>query len=312
MPRYSRACLWVFFLLALQIVCPARAQAPEPATAPLRELRAEGSRILTEAQVVSLTRLQTGSQVGKNDLQAAADRLVESGMFSTVSYSFQTRGAGVLVTFHVKESPRIPAYFDNIPWFRDSKLGDAIRKTIPFFDGTLPEAGAVVDQASDAVKDLLTSRGLQVSIQHAVTANPTGEGNVQEFRVEGATVQISKLEFGDPSLTASKAVQQHLSEIQGKAYSRMTIDLFLTEAIRPIYLQQGYLRAKLGPPEVRLTRNPDQKLPEQIPVYVPVAPGDVFHWKEVRWTGNVVLSVFTLTSLLGAKSGEVGNGTQIE
>jgi outer membrane protein insertion porin family len=294
------------------MVCPASAQTPEPATAPLRELHAEGSKILTEAQVVSLTSLQTGSQVGKKDLQTAADRLVESGLFSNVSYSFQTRGAGVLVTFHVGESPRMPAYFDNIPWFSDSELGDAIRKIIPFFDGTLPEAGAVVDQASNAVKDLLTSRGLRVSIEHAVTANPMGEGNVQEFRVEGATVQISKLEFGDPSLTASKAVQQHLSEIQGKAYSRMTIDLFLTEAIRPIYLQQGYLRAKLGPPEARLPSNPNQKLPDQIPVYVPVAPGDVFRWKEVRWTGNTVLSVFTLNALLGAKPGDIANGMQME
>jgi hypothetical protein len=312
MPRYLRACFSVLSLLPLQVVCPARAQTPEAASAPLRELHAEGSRILTEVQVVSLTGLRTGSLVGKNDLQTAANRLVESGLFSKVSYSFQTRGAGVLATFHVEESPRLPAYFDNIPWFSDSELGDAIRKTIPFFDGTLPEAGSVVDEAGNAVKDLLTLRGLQVSVEHTVIANPAGDGNVQEFRVAGAAAQIGKVELGDPSLAASKAVQQHLSEIQGKAYSRMTIDLFLTEAIRPIYLQQGYLRAKLGPPEVRLTGNADQKLPNQIPVYVPIAPGAVFRLKEFRWQGNAVVSEFTLSALLGARPGDVANGMQME
>src|SRR6266487_1328560 len=245
MPRYSRARLGVLSLFLLPAGLPA------------------------SAQVVAITGLVPGALVGRNDLQTGADNLVQSGIFAKVSYNFQTRFAGVLVTYHVEEAPRIPAYFDNIPWFADSELADAVRARFPFFDGTLPEAGAAVDQAGEAVKALLSSHGLQVSLDHLVIANPMGEGNVQEFRIEGAALQIAKLEFSDASLSASKAVQQHLAEILGKPYSRMTIDLFLSEAIKPIYLQQGYLRAKLGPPEVRLTGNPNQKLPAQIPVYVP-------------------------------------------
>lgn len=296
----------------MQFVSSARAQTPDSATAPLREVHAEGTKILTEAQVVALTGLQPSSQVGKNDLQTAADRLVASGLFSKVSYSFQTRAAGVLVTFHVEEAPRIPAYFDNVPWFSDVELGDAIRKSFPFFDGTLPEAGAVVDQAADAVKELLASHGLQVSLEHIVAVNPAADGNVQQFRVEGATVQISKIEFGDPALTESKVVQQHLPEIEGKAYSRMAIDMFLTEAIRPVYLRKGYLRAKLGPPEVRLSGNPNQKFPDRIGIFIPVTPGELFHWKEARWTGNFIVSEFTLNALLGVKPGDVANGMETE
>jgi len=191
-------------------------------------------------------------------------------------------------------------------------LGDVIRAKFPFFEGTLPEAGAAVDQAVDAVKELLASRGVQGSVEHTVIANPAGEGNVQEIRIEGAALQIAKLEFSDPALTASKAVQQHLSEILGKPYSRMTIDLFLAEAIKPIYLQQGFLRAKLGPAEVHLAGDPNQKLPSQIPVYVPVAPGDIYRWQEMRWTGNTLVSEFALSALVGIKHADVADGMQIE
>ena len=312
MSRSCRAVLRACSFLLFATVGPAFAQAPDAATAPLREVHAEGAKILTEAQIVSLTGLQVGSQVGKNTLQSAADLLVQSGLFSKVNFSFQTRNSGVAVTYHVEESPRVPVYFDNIPWFSDLELADAIRKTLPFFDGTLPEAGAVVEKAADAVKDLLSSRGLQASIQHNVLANPIGEGNVQEFQIEGAALQISSVEFGDPSLNESKALKLHLSEIVGKAYSRMAIDLFLTEAVRPIYLQKGNLRVKLGPPEVRLTGNPNQKLPDRIPVYVPIVPGAVFRSKGVHWSGNSVVSEFTLTNLLGEKSGDVANGMQLE
>src|SRR5205807_5097312 len=171
--------------------------------------------------------------------------------------------------------------------------------------------GAAGGPAVDAVKELLHSRGVPGSLEHTVIANPNGEGNLQEFHVEGSALQIAKLEFSDPALLNSKAVQQHLSEIIGKPYSLLTIELFLSEAVRPIYLQQGYLRVKLGPPEVRLAGDPNQKLPSQIPVYVPVAPGDVYRCKEVRGSGNTRVSEFTLGGRLGLKRGEVADGMQV-
>ncbi len=312
MLRYFRTGLCTLLLLLLPAGFPSSAQTPDAATSPLREIHVDGEKILTEAQVIAITGLVPGAQIARNDLQTAADKLVQSGLFAKVSYNFQTKFAGVVVTYHVEESPRIPVYFDNIPWLSDSALGDAIRSKLSFFDGTLPEAGAAVDQAGDAVKELLSSHGLQGSLEHTVIANPVGEGNVQEFRIEGAALQIAKLEFGDPALLNSKAVQQHLSEILGKPYSRLTIDLFLSEAIKPIYLQQGFLRVKLGPPEVRLTGDPNQKLPSQIPVYVPVVPGEVYRWKEIHWTGNTLVSEFTLNGMLGIKRGDIADGMQIE
>ncbi len=310
--RYFRVGLGTLLSLLLPAF-PARAQTPDDAaTAPLREVHADGEKLLTEAQVIAITGLTPGAQIAKNDLQTAADKLVQSGLFAKVSYNFQTKVAGVLVTFHVEEASRVPVYFENIPWFTDSELCDAIRTKSPFFDGTLPEGGAAVDEAVDAVKELLSSRGVQGSLEHTLLANPNGDGNVQEIHIEGAALQISKLEFSDPALSASKAVQQHLSEILGKPYSRMTIDLFLSEAVKPVYLQQGFLRVKLGPPEVRLTGDPHQKLPSQIPVYIPVVPGEIYRWKEAHWTGNALVSEFTLGGLLGLKPGDIADGMKIE
>lgn len=312
MRRFSRVCLGFSILAQFLFSLPAPAQTPAPATAVLHEIRTAGLKTFTEAQIIALTQLEKDSQVGKPDLQAAADRLLQTGLFAKVNYTFQTRGDGLTVTFQLEEAPRVPIYFDNMPWFADSELVDAIRKKLPFFDNTLPEAGAVVDQASDTLKALLASRQLNVTVEHELLANPIGEGNVQAFRVEGAAFYIASVEFGDPSLASSHLVQQQLSEVQGKPFSRMTIDLFLSEQLRPFYLQQGYLRVKLGPPEVRLTGNPNQKLPDQIPVFVPIATGAIYHFKGAQWSGNSVLSSITLSNELGIKPGDVANGMQIE
>ena len=72
------------------------------------------------------------------------------------------------------------------------------------------------------------------------------------------------------------------------------------------------LLAKLGPPEIRLTGNPNQKLPEKIPVFVPVSAGVIYKWKGVEWTGNSLLSTTTLMGDFGMKAGDVADGMAIE
>jgi len=293
----------------------ANAQTPAAAgegTAELREIKSDGQKVLTEEQVAGLTGLQTGAQVGKADLQGAADKLVASGLFATVKYDFKTRGEGVSLTFHVAESPRVPVYYDNFPWFGDTELNEAIHAQMPFFNGTLPEDGRVVDTATEAVTKLLASHKLNLTVQHQVTANPLGDGNVQQFSVEGAGLRIAGLNFSDATLATNPAVAQHLAEITGKAYSRMTIDVFLAEQIRPIYLKQGYLQVKLGPPEVRLTGAPADKLPEEIPVFVPVSAGANYHFAGAAWAGNNVISSISLDTFFGLKAGAIADGMEVE
>lgn len=288
------------------------AQSAAIPTAPLREVRADGLKNFPEPQLIAISGLQPGAPAGRDDLQAAADKLVQSGLFAKVRYNFQTRTDGLLVTFHVEEAPRIPAYFDNIPWFADSELHDAIRTKLAFYAGSLPGGGTVVDQAADALREFLAAHGFNAALEHQVLANPTGDGSIQQFHIDIAGLRIASVQFSDPSLNSSGAIQQELPSLVGKPYSRMAIDLFLFEQVRPLFQQKGFLRAKLGPPEVRLTGNPNQKLPDQIPVFVPVNSGPVYHWGGVQWSGNSVLQSAALSSTVSLKPGDVADGMAIE
>src|SRR5712692_434807 len=97
MLRYFRACLGALLVLQLPAGFPVSAQTPEAAPAPLREVHADGEKLLTEAQVIAITGLIPGAQIGRNDLQTAADKLVQTGLFAKVSFNFQTKVAGVMV-----------------------------------------------------------------------------------------------------------------------------------------------------------------------------------------------------------------------
>lgn len=281
-------------------------------TATLHEIHADGMKTFTEAQIASLCGLSVGSQVSRKDFQEANDLLLRSGLFTKSSYKFDTHNDAVTLNFHVEEATRFRVVYDNLPWYSDSELNDAIRKDLLFFDGTLPEGGTVVELAANSLAAFLAAHSAQAEIQHFVLADPLSDGSVQQFQVAGLSQKIAGVEFSDPSLKDNRAVQQHMSEILGKPYSRLAIDLFLSESIRPIYLQAGHLRAKIGPAEVRLSGNPNQKLPTEIPVYVPCEPGPVYQWRSVEWVGNSAVSTETLKSALGMKAGDVANGMNIE
>jgi outer membrane protein insertion porin family len=282
-------------------------------TATLREVRVEGAKHLTEAQIVPLTGLAPGAQVGRKDLQDAADALVRTGLFAKVNFKFDTHNDNLVVTFHIEENPRLPVSYDNFPWYSDSELDEALRKEFPFYDGHLPETGQVVERAAAILKAFVSARDPNVGITHQVVLSPLSDGSEQQFTAEGPVPKIAKLEFNDPKLTEDLAVRVHIAEIVGHPYSRMTINVFLAEQIRPIYQQQGFLQAKIGPAEVRLSGDPkQQKLAEQIPVYVPCVPGTIYRWKGVEWKGNAAISSITLTNTMGLKVGDVANGQAIE
>ena len=300
----------LLLIVALLLLCFASSTFSQIAA--LNEVHGEGLKTLTQPQFMQLTGLTVGAKVGRADLQGAADLLLRSGLFSKVTYSFNTKNDAVSVTYNVEETPRLRVTYDNFPWFADSELSDAIRTDLPFYDGTLPEGGTVVDIAGNSIAAFLASRGTVASVGHDVIVNPLADGSLQQFHVDGIAPRIASVEFSDPNLKDNKVVLQHLPEIRGKAYSRMAIDIFLAEAIRPVYQELGNLRATLGPPEVRLTGDPNKKLPEQIPVYVPCNPGPAYQWQGVAWNGNTALSAAVLTNTVGMKESEVANGGKIE
>lgn len=304
--------LWLFPLILLFFYARPAPLCSQNATATLKAIHAEGLKTFTEEQIASLSGLAIDSQVGRKDLQDAADLLLRTGLFAKVNYKFDTHNDDVVLTFRVEENPRLPVAYDNFPWFSDDELIDAIRKALPFYDGTLPEGGTVVDLAANALASFMDSHGLKAEVQHFVLANPLIDSSEQQFQLQGVTEKIASIDFSDSTLKENLAVQQHLPEIRGKPYSRLAIDVFLSEAIRPVYLQLGYLRAKIGPAEVRLSGNPNQKFPENIPVFVPCAPGFAYHWDEAQWKGNNALSSETLKHTVGVNPGDLADGMKIE
>jgi outer membrane protein assembly factor BamA len=300
-------------ILAMAVVCAiavhAQTQAP-PATAKIASIEVSGSKKFTNAQVALASGLKVGDVVGKEELQAAANRLAASGNFGAVNYRFTTDPAGIHITFEVQESSGVRVIFDNFPWFKDEELAAALQQKLGSFDGSAPPQGSQLDIMADALVNVLPAHGIHGRVTHTLVEWPDGE-QVMQFSVEGNPVLVQAVEFSDPMAAKSLQVTAQLSEIVGHPYSRLSMALYAFEEVRAAYLGAGYLKVSFGAPTATIVPSSGGRA-DSVKITQPIKLGPLFHFGGVTWTGNTAYSTTSLNTMVPFSSGVVVDGNKIQ
>ena len=302
-----------FLLLAASLSSfPAAAQStPKAGAAHLDSVEVSGSKRFSSGDIAAAIGLRAGGTVTREDMQAAADKLVELGLFSNVQFHFSTVATGVRVTYEVADGPAVPVSFDNFPWFTDAELIAALKRTVPLFDGSAPPRGSVLDAMSGTLEKLVETHGVLGTVSHSLVNFPLG-GQRVEFRVVGADLTVKSIEFSDELATNDRAIQQSVSQLIGKPYSRSGIELFEFEQVRPAYLTHAFLHVQFAPPSAHVAGDPGQPAANEVVVVAQIAPGPAYKWGGVVWSGNSVLSANDLNAMVDVKPGETADGNRLE
>jgi outer membrane protein insertion porin family len=271
-----------------------------------------GTSKFSTDQVIAASGLKPGDVVSVEQIQAAADKLAALGIFSAVNYRFSPKGEAISLEFQVRDALTVPLSFDDFPWFTDDEIAAAIRQDVGLFTGESPESGVMVDEIANALDKLLASRHVKGELTHQLIAPPAGEGMILQFRVDDPGLRIQSVQFGDPLASDSERLKDRVSDIRGQPYSRFAIQVFENEQVRPVYAAKGYLRAKIGPPQARMTGNSDNPGTSGIELMIPITPGALYSWNGVTWKGNTLVPSASLDGLVGIKPGEVADGMKIE
>ena len=313
--RPARLTFPIAFLLLVSAAATRPAAKASPQTgSPKGKIAAihfTGSHKYAEAQIAGATGLRVGDVVGSEEIQAAADRLAQLGLFRAARFRFSTSGETITVEFEVEDAPTVPVSFDNFPWFDDVELTGALKQALPLFDGSAPEQGSLLDTMTETLQKLLAGRGIPAKVERALTAMPGGEGTMQQFKVIGAGMKIEAVRFGDALANESKSVQERLRDLVGKPFSRYAITVFISEQVRPVYLEKGYLRMAAGTPQVRMTGDPNRPLPDSVVVLIPIEPGPAYRWGGVEWRGNAAFGPAALDEFVGLKKDDTADGIRI-
>ncbi len=271
----------------------------------IAKIDTEGLQTLTSETVIATSGLKVGDAFSVEATDAAAERLVNSGLFKKVGYSTRNVGTNVTITFKLEElkGQLSPVVFDNFIWFSDEELSEAIKREVPSFNGSAPNAGDTNEAIKKALQNLLAERKLPGQVEYNLTETE------HLFRVEGAPMKICTLHFpGAQKVSEQKLIQATRSSMD-QDYSRETAKVFPMYGLYPIYRELGHLRASFGAPVAKPEKSGGC---EGVDLTIPVNEGAVYLWSKAEWSGNQVLAAKELDDALAMKPGETANGKKFD
>ena len=266
----------------------------------------EGLQALTAETVIATSGLKIGDTFSVDAIDAAAQRLVDSGLFRKVGYRTRNAGANVTITFQLEEikGQSSPVAFDNFIWFSDEELAAAIKREVPTFNGSMPDTGNTNEAIKKALQHLLDEHKLPGQVEYNLTEHE------HLFRVEGLSMRICTLHFPGAQVVPEQKLIQATRTGMDQQYSRQTATVFPIYGLYPLYRELGHLRASFGAPIAKPGANTEGC--EGVDLTIPVNEGVVYSWAKAEWFGNTVLSAAELDAALGMKAGEVANGRKLD
>lgn len=251
-------------------------------------------------------KLHHGQPFSTPDLQAAAQRLSDTGAFDDVQVTLNGAYRAINVLFTVKPLPAgstVLTSFDNFFWFTPAELDAGLRQRVPLFGPTLPEAGNLIDATEAALGDMLRERSIVAKVGHEIS-EPSAERqarvvtfSVTTPRVVVQTVHLTGIapEFAADSRLRAERVSGTL--LNDGLEHRTTSDRLLLP-----YLNAGYVSAHIQ--DRKLT--PIATTPERITLDLSgtVVPGPRLVVGTLTWPGSPELSPAAFASTAALKPGE--------
>jgi outer membrane protein insertion porin family len=282
-----------------------KAAAPAPTKWPIEQLAVDGNRNYAASQVLAVAGLKIGQMAGKEEFDAARDRLVATGAFETVGYKFEPGpgGKGYVATFQITEvEPAYPVRFENLG-VPAADLEAMLHVKDPLFSTKkLPSTKPVLDRYVGWIHDYLAAKGNSEKL--IARLSPVGSDQFEiVFRPARNYPAVAQVSF-----EGNKGVDQNILRdaiggvAVGQPYTEDHFRELLNTAVRPVYEARGYLRATF--PKIRTQPVSDV---QGLHVFVTVNEGDTYQLSKVAIDGPSPIAPDRLLKTGDFKTGEVAD-----
>ena len=279
------------YLIAPVLLCLISVSAPCQQYT-VKNLVFDGKTPYSQAALEAASGLKPGDSITKADLQAASQRLVDTGAFDDLSSSLDGPVKSISVIFKIKgvdSSRLLTATFDNFVWFQPEELPAEVQKLVPLFNGTVPEAGNQTDAIIAALQKLLGEKGVKATVTfEPIAPSPSQPLRLAEFRVTSPEVRFHSLVLDGVTSLFSEQLNKLTSAAIGRPFIEGLVPFSLNHAVLAVYRNAGYQASKV----TSLTRKIAAATGPNVNVDVTamIEPGDVYHLSRLDWPGSPVMS----------------------
>jgi outer membrane protein insertion porin family len=262
-----------------------------------------GAPGFTQSELLAAARLAPGAPLTPEQVQAATQRLADTGVFTDVRY----RSDGQSLTFALAPSTALlPARFVNFPWWTDAALTTELAARVPLFHGSVPLAGSLEEQVTHALEALLADRHITASIE-AVPASDPGSSELKAiaYSVTQPAILIGPVTFSSPGYTSgwAPALEQVAQSVAGKEYAEADSATTLSTAALHVYRAKGYAEAAVTSAVPGAPIDQGGKI--LVPFTLTIAPGEQYRLGSFSLAGSTLVDQDAFLKAALLKPGDI-------
>jgi outer membrane protein assembly factor BamA len=274
----------------------------------LARIEVSGLKTIPAPRVLAMCGLRANTLVTQRDVETAAARLLESGLFSAVSHRYRMQGYGLIVTFVVEEAAwSTPIVFDNFLGYTDQQLIDAIGATVPFFRGSAPESPVILGRIASAAQAFVRTTDPGATVTYLPASETSSEPRRYRLILQrpGRRTAICEVEIrGLPGEQLDDARAKAATMI-GADYSLDFIGQHARLNVLPVCHRDGRYLAKIASVSAQPAARPG--CAGNVAVTVEVAPGPRYTWGSIDYSGASAVGPADLAALVGVKTGDLAD-----
>ena len=269
-----------------------------------KSLLFKGADEYKAADLITVTGLTPGKLVTSEEIDAAMQRLVDTGLFSDMRYTVNDQALTFVLT-PVASDQLLTARYKNFVWWSDEELNALVHGRIPLFTGKVPVTGTMKDAVEAALTEIVGGKSVKATIR-SVNAATLGKGvSGLTFAIDDPLVEVGEVQIDQVSAAASSKVAGVKKRYSGGDYDAYTSALSLSQSVQEAYLDLGYLDVAVDPP----THGVPQVGPSIISVSLSTAAheGAVYHVSKIDWPETPIVTKAAFTEASHLKSGDVAS-----
>jgi outer membrane protein assembly factor BamA len=246
-----------------------------------------GAPAYSQADLLAFSGLKPGATSTAAEVQSAAQRLSDTGLFSDVHFESNTQG--LIYTLKLMPADNmLTAHFANFAWWSPEELTTALKARVPLYLGLIPISGNLQDSVTAALKTMLAERNVTATIAAIPIASLGATPTAISFSIQSPEVRVHTLTIAQ----ASPAMQPKLDKIiklhVGEPFDQATTPAAITSQVSEVYRNDGYLDIAV----LDLTHTSPQVTPTSIDLDLTatISAGEPYRLTSLTWSGSDIMS----------------------
>jgi outer membrane protein insertion porin family len=247
-----------------------------------------GALAYSQAELLAFTGLKPGATSTSAEVQSAAQRLSDTGLFSDVHFASNTQG--LIYTLKLMPADNmLPPRFTNFAWWSPEELNTALKARVPLYLGFIPISGNLQDSVTAALKTMLAEKNVTATVVAMPIVTQLGATpTAVSFSIESPEVRVHALTFAPASPAMQPKLDRIVKQHVGEPFDQATTRDAIATQVSEIYRNDGYLDIAL----LDLAHTPPQVTPTGIDLDLTatIRAGEPYHLTPLTWSGSDIMS----------------------